>query len=206
MRAVRRLGWLAIPLAAWLAGCSSSADEGADDSTPQDDAGSAAADAATPEGGVGNEAGSDASVAPAFAPEMPQIMNQGGALLATPTVVTVTWSSDPNRATYEAFGDAIGASTAMPISRTAPQMPTALAPRTSYAQTVTAVAYAQSPMTEPAKASSMRRWAKCASISPARSHRPRPQLNYKALRRRARLRPRGLMPAKQGVRSTRPAL
>ena len=60
---------------------------------------------------MGNEAGSDASVAPAFAPEMPQIMNQGGALLATPTVVTVTWSSDPNRATYEAFGDAIGAST-----------------------------------------------------------------------------------------------
>lgn len=47
---------------------------------------------------------------PAFAPEMPQIENHGGLVLDAARIVTVTWTADPNRATYEAFGDAIGGS------------------------------------------------------------------------------------------------
>jgi hypothetical protein len=37
-------------------------------------------------------------------------MNDGGAILSAPEIVTVTWTTDTNAKTYEAFGDAIGAS------------------------------------------------------------------------------------------------
>ncbi len=66
-----------------------------------------------------NDAGADAAadvaadvapVYPAFIPEMPKIIDQGGAKLTAPKIVTVTWNVDPNAATYEAFGDAIGPS------------------------------------------------------------------------------------------------
>jgi len=47
---------------------------------------------------------------PAFQPNIGQIVNQGGTLLTSPKIVTVTWQSDPNASTFEAFGDKIGAS------------------------------------------------------------------------------------------------
>jgi hypothetical protein len=47
---------------------------------------------------------------PAFKPDMPQLQNNGGSVLKTPTVVTVTWSSDANAAYYEAFGDGLSGS------------------------------------------------------------------------------------------------
>src|SRR4051794_16027239 len=53
--------------------------------------------------------------------------------------------------------EANGAATAIEISRTTPHTPTAVAPPTPYAQTVTAVAYAQSPIIEPANARLTRR-------------------------------------------------
>lgn len=94
-------------LAGLLVGCSAADD--ASRASPIDDAGSTI-DADTPDGEMAPEAGVDAAVVPAFIPEMPQIVDQGGVVLAAPTVVTVVWASDPNRAAYEAFGDAVGAS------------------------------------------------------------------------------------------------
>jgi len=47
---------------------------------------------------------------PAFPVDTPQIVNNGGSVLSAPVVVTITWSSDPDAAKYDAFGDAIGAS------------------------------------------------------------------------------------------------
>jgi hypothetical protein len=39
------------------------------------------------------------------------VANNGGPVLSAAVVVTVTWSTDPDAATYEAFGDSIGGST-----------------------------------------------------------------------------------------------
>jgi hypothetical protein len=68
---------------------------------PQD-GGVAEADAPYPPG--------DPNKYPSFAPEMAKVVSKGGALLTAPKIVTVTWMGDPNAATYEAFGDAIGTS------------------------------------------------------------------------------------------------
>ena len=46
---------------------------------------------------------------PAFTPSVPLLVNQGGAILSRPDIVTVTWAGDPNAGTYEAVGDSIGA-------------------------------------------------------------------------------------------------
>jgi hypothetical protein len=46
---------------------------------------------------------------PAFAPDVPQIINNGGPVLAHPVIVTVTWSIDPNASVFEGFGDGLGA-------------------------------------------------------------------------------------------------
>jgi hypothetical protein len=46
---------------------------------------------------------------PAFTPYMPQVLNQGGTVLASPQIVTITWLSDTSYATWEAFDDGIGA-------------------------------------------------------------------------------------------------
>lgn len=46
----------------------------------------------------------------AFPPDFPTIGNQGGPIFAKPRVVTVTWASDPQAATFRAFDQAIGAS------------------------------------------------------------------------------------------------
>ena len=42
---------------------------------------------------------------PAFTPEMGQIQNNGGPVLKTPKIVTVTWQSDPNSAGLDTFDD-----------------------------------------------------------------------------------------------------
>jgi hypothetical protein len=47
---------------------------------------------------------------PAYAPDVGQIVSNGGPVLATPKIVTVTWSADPNAAAIEEFGDKLGAS------------------------------------------------------------------------------------------------
>jgi hypothetical protein len=54
--------------------------------------------------------GSVSTTYPAFAPDIAQLVNQGGRVLTSPVVVTVTWSDDPNVATLESVGDSIGAS------------------------------------------------------------------------------------------------
>ena len=48
---------------------------------------------------------------PAFAPDVPTLMSQGGPTIKHPRIVTVTWDGDVNRDVYEKFGDQIGAST-----------------------------------------------------------------------------------------------
>jgi hypothetical protein len=47
---------------------------------------------------------------PAYKAWMPQLANNGGAVLSNPEVVTITWPDEPNADTFEAFGDAIGGS------------------------------------------------------------------------------------------------
>jgi hypothetical protein len=48
---------------------------------------------------------------PAFAPNVPQVVSQGGPTLKSPRIVTVTWDGDANRDVYERFGDQIGSTT-----------------------------------------------------------------------------------------------
>jgi hypothetical protein len=47
---------------------------------------------------------------PALRPDIAQIVDQGGMVLTTPKIVTVTWTADPNEAALEDFGDKLGAS------------------------------------------------------------------------------------------------
>ena len=47
---------------------------------------------------------------PAFTVDMPTLRNLGGSVVANPTLVTVTWSTDTNAATFEAMSDHLGAS------------------------------------------------------------------------------------------------
>ena len=54
--------------------------------------------------------GSVSTTYPAFAPNIPQLTNKGGKVLANPVVVTITWNDDPNVAAEEAVADTIGAS------------------------------------------------------------------------------------------------
>lgn len=65
----------------------------------------------SPDGGtVSADGGADGGSYAAFKPDVGQIVNHGGPVIASPKIVTVTWSVDPNAATFEAFGDAIGSS------------------------------------------------------------------------------------------------
>jgi hypothetical protein len=61
---------------------------------------------------VAEDAGDDGSGGgyPAFPVDAPQIRKNQGAILASPVVVTVSWPGDTNASTWEAFGDALGAS------------------------------------------------------------------------------------------------
>jgi hypothetical protein len=55
--------------------------------------------------------GTDASgVYPAFTPDAPSMVTQGGTTLHAPKLVTVTWDEDPNSGLYEAFDDQLGTS------------------------------------------------------------------------------------------------
>ena len=65
----------------------------------------------------------------------------------------------PLRETLSTIAEANGVTTAISSRRTVPQIPTAVMPPASYAHTTIAVAYAQSPIAEPAKARFSRRRA-----------------------------------------------
>lgn len=54
--------------------------------------------------------GAPSTTYPAFKVDVAQVTNNGGPVLKAPVVVTVTWSNDPDAATYNALGDAIGPS------------------------------------------------------------------------------------------------
>jgi hypothetical protein len=63
--------------------------------------------------GGGAEAGMDAghtpsSTYPAFPVDSPTVVNNGGKVLSAPNIVTVSWSSDTQAATWNAFDDNIG--------------------------------------------------------------------------------------------------
>jgi len=80
--------------------------------------GSGSSPAAPVDGGAGDDASTDGSTQdslatayPAFKVDAPQIRKNQGKVLASPVIVTVTWPGDPNASTWEAFGDALGAST-----------------------------------------------------------------------------------------------
>jgi hypothetical protein len=54
--------------------------------------------------------GAPSTTYPAFMPDMPQIVNQGGPVIQNMKIVTVSWTSDPHLADHEAFADGLGAS------------------------------------------------------------------------------------------------
>lgn len=93
-------------------GCSSTAA----DSSAQNGDDTATDSGSTSDGSTTNlDAGTSSdsavvAVTPAFTPEMPRIMNDGGAILSAPQIVTITWSTDTNANTLNAFGDEIGSS------------------------------------------------------------------------------------------------
>ena len=74
--------------------------------TPSEDA-APAVDTAPPPPPVDHGAPSDKY--PAFPSELPELSNNGGDVLSTPVVVTVTFPGEPLADKYEAFGDALGA-------------------------------------------------------------------------------------------------
>ncbi len=80
-------------------------DGGSADGSPDVVTADAGTDAA-PDGAYGGPS----TTYPAFKPWMGQLSNLGGPILKNPVIVTITWDGDPNRQTYEDFGDAIGAS------------------------------------------------------------------------------------------------
>ncbi len=54
--------------------------------------------------------GSVSTKYPAFAPSMPRLVHQGGAVLKAPHIITIVYDGDPNAAAYEKLADEIGAS------------------------------------------------------------------------------------------------
>jgi hypothetical protein len=57
---------------------------------------------------VATDAAADGAAYPAFAPDVPQIQNFGGAVLTNPVLVTITWAGDPSASYFESFGDGLG--------------------------------------------------------------------------------------------------
>jgi len=45
---------------------------------------------------------------PAFAPQVGQVVDNGGPVLTNPVITTVTWPNDPNADKFEQFGDEVG--------------------------------------------------------------------------------------------------
>jgi hypothetical protein len=103
---------------AWLfAGCgaatntSSNADPNnqqitSDDSGPGGDVGAETGDDADATPPVDH--GAPSTTYPAFPADQPELTANGGPVLATPNLVTVTWPNEPNADGYEAFGDKLG--------------------------------------------------------------------------------------------------
>lgn len=82
---------------------------------PQDSGGDAGFDTLPPphdttprDTGPEVDRGTPSDVYPAFPVDMPRIVNNGGHVMTSPTIVTVTWDGDSQRSKFEAFGDAIG--------------------------------------------------------------------------------------------------
>lgn len=100
-------------LAALLVGCGSSTGDDAQnappatDDTPPDD-GTSTTDT-PPAGQKPVDHGAPSDKYPAFTPEMGQLVNNGGGVLSSPVIVTVTWPDEPNADTFEKFGDDVGA-------------------------------------------------------------------------------------------------
>ena len=93
--------WMFAPLA-----CSSpSPDATSDGGTLQDASAPSEASPSTTEGGVG-----DSGFAPAVHAPFPQVPNNGGRILVSPQLVTVTFADYPYESSVQAFGDWIVAS------------------------------------------------------------------------------------------------
>lgn len=86
--------------------------DGGDESIVQTDSGLPPDDTAPVDTGFddGIDHGAPSSVYPAFPPDLPQLVDNGGSTLRNPVIVTVTFTGDPESAKLEAFGDAIGGS------------------------------------------------------------------------------------------------
>jgi len=54
--------------------------------------------------------GMPSSTYPAFAPDFGQIVNNNGYVMKSPIIVPITWNTDASQATFDAFTDALGAS------------------------------------------------------------------------------------------------
>jgi hypothetical protein len=54
--------------------------------------------------------GAPSTTYPAFTPDMPQVVDNGGKTLSSPVIFTVTFPGDPNADTFEQFATAIGPS------------------------------------------------------------------------------------------------
>lgn len=85
-------------------------DSGSPPATGGDGAAAMGVDSGAPDAAPVVDHGSASAVYPAFKPDIGQIVNNGGGVLKNPDIVTVTWTVDPDLATYESFGDQIGAS------------------------------------------------------------------------------------------------
>jgi hypothetical protein len=72
------------------------------------DSGVPQTDTGTPDAALNH--GAPSTTYPAFTPFMPPIIDNGGSILASPQIVTITWTSDALESTWEAFDDAIGSS------------------------------------------------------------------------------------------------
>jgi hypothetical protein len=93
---LKRLGWPGFFLATLLFGCGSAPEPTVSESNG----------ALTQQGDHADHRGPY----PAFQPDAPQIVNNGGTVMTAPVVVTVTWDGDANRTAYEALDDSVGRS------------------------------------------------------------------------------------------------
>jgi hypothetical protein len=94
-----------------LVACGSSS-SGESPTSPVPDAGAghdAAPEAAAAEdSGPPRDPGAPSTTYPAFKPDFGQIVDNGGLVLKSPTVVAITWDSDPSQASFDQFADTIG--------------------------------------------------------------------------------------------------
>ena len=77
-----------------------------EDSTPAAEDTTAAVDAK--DTAVPTDHGAPSDKYPAFTPDMPELIANGGDVLTAPVVVTVTFPGDVNADSYESFGDRLG--------------------------------------------------------------------------------------------------